>query len=335
MIEDRFITMDYGSGGVKTSDLIEEIFVKAFSNAELNELSDGALLKTDGNALAFSTDSFVINPIEFPGGDIGHLCVCGTANDVAMCGAKPKWISLAMVIEEGFEIEKLKRIVSSIKETAYKEGIKIVTGDTKVVEKGKGDGIYINTAGIGEIECPGLSKKNIEEGDVVIVSGPVGNHGTAVMMARNELGIEADIRSDCAPLYSIAKAAWSKGGVRVIRDATRGGVATTLNEFIEDSDLSIELNNDDIPVLPEVKAVCSILGLDPLYCANEGTMLAVVSKDKADDVLHAMKQEKGGEFSAIIGSVKKGNPGCLILRNNLGTGRILMKLTGAQLPRIC
>lgn len=335
MSSDKFITMDHGSGGVKTSQLIDEIFVPAFKNDELSALGDGALLQTNGNRLAFSTDSFVINPIEFPGGDIGHLCVCGTANDVAMCGAKPKWMSLSMVLEEGFPIDTLKRITESIAKTAKQEGILVVTGDTKVVEHGKGDGIYINTAGIGEIECEGLSPKNIKPGDKVIVTGTVGDHGTAIMMARNDLGIDSDLVSDCKPLYSLAKAAWSAGNVRVIRDATRGGIATTLNEFVEGSACGITLYQDNIPVKPQVKTICGILGLDPLYCANEGKMLCIVAAEDAEKVLMALKNTPGGEESVIIGDVTAEYAGKVVLKNSLGAGRILMKLTGAQLPRIC
>ena len=334
MITDKVITMDYGSGGVKTSQLIEEIFVPAFHNDELTALGDGAVLPASGK-MAFSTDSFVIDPIEFPGGNIGHLCVCGTANDVAMCGAKPKYMSLGMILEEGFPIDTLRRIVDSISETASKEGIKVVTGDTKVVEHGKADGIYINTCGIGEIEYDGMSPDRIVPGDKILVSGTVGDHGTAIMLARNDLGIFTDLKSDCMPLYSLASTAWKTGGVKVIRDATRGGIATTLNEFSEGRKFGMILNKNDIPVREEVKSACAMLGLDPLYCANEGKMLCIAAADKAEEILAEMKKVPGGENAAIIGTVSEEHPGKVVLVNNLGAGRILTKLTGAQLPRIC
>lgn len=334
MITDKVITMDYGSGGIKTSQLIEEIFVPAFRNEELSALGDGALLPAM-NKMAFSTDSFVIDPIEFPGGNIGHLCVCGTANDVAMCGAKPKFMSVGMILEEGFPIDTLKRIVDSIRETAAKEGIKVVTGDTKVVEHGKADGIYINTSGIGEIECSDLSADRIQKGDKIIVSGTVGDHGTAIMLARNDLGIFSELKSDCMPLYTLASTAWNTGGIRVIRDATRGGIATTLNEFTEGRDFGMVLEQSAVPVREEVKSACAMLGLDPLYCANEGKMLCIASAERAEDIVKALRNVPGGENAAIIGTVTDEHPGKVVLVNNLGAGRILTKLTGAQLPRIC
>ena len=335
MLTDTFITMDHGSGGVKTSQLIEELMVPAFSNPQLCALGDGAILPPAGGNLAFSTDSFVIDPLEFPGGDIGHLCVCGTANDLAMCGARPMWLSLSMILEEGFPVETLKRIIASIARTASLEGITIATGDTKVVEKGKGDGIYINTAGIGLVEEPGLSPDRITPGDRVIISGTLGDHSTAIMVARNDLGICADLKSDCMPLYRLAKAAWTCGGVKVLRDATRGGLATTLNEFTENRSFGIILEQGALPIKPEVKTVCGLLGLDPLYCANEGKMVSIVSADKADEVLKAIKSVPGGENAAIIGTVTGDYAGKVILKNRLGAMRIMPKLTGAMLPRIC
>ena len=334
---DGFITMDHGSGGVKTSELIDSLLRPAFDNPTLDALGDGALLHHPGGRLAFSTDSFVVQPIVFPGGDIGKLAVCGTVNDLAMCGAKPLWLSLSMILEEGLPLETLERVVQSIAHTANAAGVQIVTGDTKVVERGHGDGIYLNTAGVGAVQCEGLSPDAICEGDKVIVTGPVGDHGAAVMLARSDLGIESDFVSDCMPLHELARAAWTAadGGLRVLRDATRGGVATTLCEFAEGRDFSITLLERDVPVRPQVRAVCELLGLDPLYCANEGRMLAVVSPEKAQAVLTALRNTPGGEDAAIIGEVNTRWGGKVTLQNEYGANRILTKLTGAQLPRIC
>lgn len=344
------ITMDHGSGGIRTSELIDEILRPAFANQTLDSLGDGAVLplnrmngeqetdKGGTGALAFSTDSFVVHPYNFPGGNIGHLSVCGTVNDVAMCGAIPKWMSFSLILEEGFPVQALKEIVQSAAETAKKVGVTIVTGDTKVVERGHGDGIYINTAGIGMVVHPGLSPDRIRPGDHVLVTGPIGDHGAAVMLARNpELGITSPLISDCMPLNDLAETAWETAGdgLRVLRDATRGGVATTLNEFTEGRGFGIELEEAAVPVRQETQAICEILGLDPLYSANEGKMLAIVSEEKAEAVLAALRKVPGGEDSADIGTVSDRYPGHVTLKNDLGASRILTKLTGAQLPRIC
>ena len=330
--------MDHGSGGVKTSELIDSLLRPAFANPTLDALGDGALLANPGSGrLAFSTDSFVVQPIEFPGGDIGKLAVCGTVNDLAMCGAQPLWLSLSMILEEGLPLETLERVVRSIAQTAKDAGVQIVTGDTKVVERGHGDGMYLNTAGVGAVECEGLTPDAICPGDRVIVTGPVGDHGAAVMLARSDLGIESDFVSDCMPLHELARAAWTaaQGELRVLRDATRGGVATTLCEFAEGRSFSITLAEGDVPVRPQVRAACELLGLDPLYCANEGRMLAVVSPERAQAVLEAIRALPGGEDAAIIGEVNTRWPGRVTLQNEYGANRILTKLTGAQLPRIC
>lgn len=328
------ITMDHGSGGGATAKLIEELLVPAFHNDQLAALGDGAVLNLSG-PLVFSTDSFVIDPIFFPGGDIGKLAVCGTVNDLAMCGGTPKHLSLSFILEEGFPLESLHRIVTSIAQTAQSCGVTIVTGDTKVVEKGRGDGIYINTAGIGTLTHPGLSPSAIQPGDKVLVSGTMGDHGTAVMLARSGLLDGGELTSDCQPLHKLAEAALNAGGVRVLRDPTRGGVATTLNEFVNGTPLSIELEEDALPVHPAVRSACDMLGLDPLYCANEGKLLAVVSPERAEAVLAALRGTPGGEHAAVIGTVTDRYPGKLILNTCLGGGRVLTRLTGAQLPRIC
>lgn len=331
---DEIITLDYGSGGKKTASLIDELIVPAFRNPALAELGDGAVL-TGGGQLVFSTDSFVVSPMFFPGGDIGKLSVCGTVNDISMCGGEPKYLSLAFIIEEGVKMDDLRRVVAAIKSAAETAGVQIVTGDTKVVERGKGDGLYINTAGIGILKYPGLSPKNMRDGDAVIVSGTVGDHGTAVMLARNDL-MEGSIASDCAPLNGLVDALFAAGAdVRVLRDPTRGGVATTLNEFVEGSGLGIELDEGDIPVRPDVDAACNLLGLDPMYCANEGKLLAVVSAETAETALAALCGRAEGRNAAIIGKVGIRYPGRVVMATAFGGSRVLQKLTGAQLPRIC
>ena len=331
---EEIITLDYGSGGKKTARLIEELLVPAFSNPALAALGDGAILPGAEN-LVFSTDSFVVSPLFFPGGDIGKLSVCGTVNDLAVCGAEPRFLSLSFIIEEGLEMETLKQVVASIRIQAEKAGVQIVTGDTKVVEKGRGDGLYINTAGIGFLKYPGLGPDKLREGDKVIVSGTVGDHGTAVMLARSGM-MQGEIASDCAALNGLCDAILSTGAaVRVLRDPTRGGVATTLNEFIEGTALGIELEEEQIPVRPQVRAACDMLGLEPLYCANEGKLLAVVAAADAEKVLAAMQQTEAGKDAAVIGRVTAERPGKLVMRTIPGGRRILQKLAGAQLPRIC
>lgn len=329
---DDIITLDYGSGGKKTATLIDEIIIPELGNNTLNSLGDGAIL--DGQ-LAFSTDSFVVSPLFFPGGDIGKLCVCGTVNDLAMCGAEPKYLSLALIIEEGLPTESLRRIVASIKAAAESAGVAVVTGDTKVVERGRGDGVYITTSGVGVLKYPGLGPERMRPGDAVLVSGTAGDHGAAVMLARDAL-MEGEIRSDCAALNGLASALLGSGAaVRVLRDPTRGGVATTLCEFAESSGLGIELNEAAIPVRRDVSAACALLGLDPLYCANEGKMLAVVAPEDAEHALAVLRSRPEGENAAIIGRVMSERRGKVVLRTSAGGSRMLQKLAGAQLPRIC
>lgn len=329
---DDIITLDYGSGGKKTAALIDEIIIPELGNNTLNALGDGAIL--DGQ-LAFSTDSFVVDPLFFPGGDIGKLCVCGTVNDLAMCGAEPKYLSLALIIEEGLPTESLRRIVASIKAAAEAAGVAVVTGDTKVVERGRGDGVYITTSGIGVVRYPGLGPERMRPGDAVLISGTAGDHGAAVMLARDAL-MEGEIRSDCAALNGLVRAVLESGAqVRVLRDPTRGGVATTLCEFAESAALGIELDETAIPVRRDVSAACALLGLDPLYCANEGKMLAVVAAKDEERALAAMRSVPEGKNAAIIGRVISERPGKVVLRTAMGGSRILQKLAGAQLPRIC
>ena len=331
---DEIITLDYGSGGGKTSRLIEQMILPAMNSTELNRLGDGAILPGAGE-LVFSTDSFVVSPVFFPGGDIGKLSVCGTVNDIAMCGGEPKYLSCALILEEGFPTQDLQRIIDSLAKAAETAGVKVVTGDTKVVEKGRGDGIYINTAGIGVLKYPGLSPDAIQPGDKVIVSGTVGDHGTAVMLARSKM-MQGELVSDCQPLNRLTDAILSSGAeVRVLRDPTRGGVATTLCEFTDGRTFGIELDEAAIPVRPQVKAACDMLGLDPLYCANEGKLLCVVSPQDAQRVLELMKNCPEGTDAAIIGTVTAEHSGKTVIKTEFGGSRILRKLAGAQLPRIC
>ncbi len=331
---DEIITLDYGSGGKKTSRLIEKMIVPALDNPALSALGDGAVLQ-GGETLVFSTDSFVVDPIFFPGGDIGKLSVCGTVNDIAVCGAEPKYLSCSFIIEEGLEISALEKIVNSIRNQCDKAGVQVVTGDTKVVEKGRGDKIYINTAGIGIMKHPGLGCDKIRSGDAVLVSGTVGDHGTAVMLARNGL-LQGNIQSDCAALNSLTEALLSGcSSVRVLRDPTRGGLATTLNEFIEGTALGIELEEDKVPVRDDVRAACDMLGLEPMYCANEGKIIAIVAPEEAERALEIMRSLPEGENAAVIGRVSERYPGKLVVKTQLGGSRIMQKLTGAQLPRIC
>ena len=333
---DDIITLDYGSGGQKTSELIDSLLLPAFENEALNALGDGAVLSSN-EKIVFSTDSFVVSPWKFPGGNIGKLCVCGTVNDISMSGGIPKYLSLSFIIEEGFPVESLKEIIRSISNEAKNAGVIIATGDTKVVERGKGDGIYINTSGIGFLKKELKGKEAIREGDKVIVSGSVGCHGAAVMLSRTGLADNGALMSDCACLNRLANAVLNSGEVRIMRDPTRGGLATTLNEFTEDnpSEICIELDEPLIPVDAPVLAACDMLGLDPLYCACEGRLVAVVSSGSKEAVLSALRNTKGGEDAACIGTVTKSRPGKVLLKTGLGGTRILQKLSGMQLPRIC
>ncbi len=334
-ITDDRITLDYGSGGSKTSELIESILLPAFDNTALSSLGDGAIL-SGSEKLVFSTDSFVVSPWRFPGGDIGRLSVCGTVNDLCMAGGEPKYLSLSFILEEGFSFSDFRSIVSSIAEEAKEAGAAIVTGDTKVVDSGKGDGIYINTAGIGFQRAVLPGKSAIRPGDAVLISGSIGCHGAAVMMARSGLlRKDSPLVSDCQPLHQISAAALEAASVRILRDPTRGGVATALNEFTEQMPFSIELDQSALPIDPAVEAACDMLGLDPLYCACEGRMLAVCGPQDAGSILDAIRKIPGGENAAQIGTVTEDMPGRVLLKTPIGGRRILSKLTGIQLPRIC
>ena len=331
---DEIITLDYGSGGKKTSRLIEKQIVPRFRNEALQSLGDGAVIP-GGEELAFSTDSVVVDPLFFPGGNIGKLAVCGTVNDVAMCGAEPKYLSCSLIIEEGLPVETLERVLQAMSEAAEKAGVQIVTGDTKVVDRGRGDKLYINTAGIGVMKYPLPGLSAVKPGDAVIVSGTVGDHGTAVMLARSGM-MQGEIRSDCTALNRLTEAMLSNcGSIRILRDPTRGGLATTLNEFADGRDFGIELDEAAIPVRPEVRGACDMLGLEPLYCANEGKLLCLCAAEDAEKLLDVMHMLPEGSDAAVIGHVTESAAGKVVMRTGLGGRRILQKLAGAQLPRIC
>ncbi|MBR0091753.1 MAG: hydrogenase expression/formation protein HypE [Lachnospiraceae bacterium] len=333
---DEVITLDIGSGGQKTSRLIEERILPLFDNDALRVLGDGAVL-TGSERLVFSTDSFVVSPAFFAGGNIGKLAVCGTVNDVCMAGGEPKYLSLSLIIEEGFPVKKLQTILETIRDEAKLADVQIVTGDTKVVERGACDGIYINTAGIGFLRHDNLSPDRIREGDKIIVSGPVGAHGAAVMLARNEGLVEdADIVSDCANVKDAAMKLMTLGeSLRCMRDPTRGGIATTLNEWTEGRSFGIILEEAKVPVSPPVDMICEMLGLDPYYLACEGRLLAAVAPEKEKEALELLHASPAGKDAAVIGEVSAEHGGKLLAKTPYGTHRILTKLAGEQLPRIC
>ena len=332
------IQLSHGSGGQMSDDLISKLFVWAFDNDELNKQDDSAVLNLDNQRLSFSTDSYVVDPIFFPGGNIGDLAVNGTVNDVAMAGAKPLFLSCGCIIEEGFPLEDLKKIVISMKVAAANAGVKIVTGDTKVVNKGKGDKIFINTSGIGIIEHDyNIGADCLQPDDMIILSGPIADHGVSILSKREGLSFNTPIESDSAPLNEMVLAVLKAGGesVHAFRDPTRGGVAATLNEFAKKSNVGIRIKQEFIPVNGPVQGACEILGLDPLYVANEGKMIVIVKKDKAKDVLEALQSYTLGKDAAIIGDVVSEKPGMVQLQTLLGTWRIVDMPVGEQLPRIC
>ncbi len=336
MSKDR-IVLAHGSGGKLSHELVQKMFLPVFDNPVLNQLNDGALVDIGGTQLVFSTDSFVVNPVVFAGGDIGKLAVCGTVNDIAMGGAKPLFLSAGFIMEEGLPMELLERIIKSMEEAAKEAGVRIVTGDTKVVEKGSVDQIFINTSGIG-LAIPGIrvGGSQARPGDKVIINGTMGDHGIAVMANRQGLEFQNKIASDCAPLnHLVAKTLEICPETRVLRDPTRGGVATTLNEIAQQSGVGILLEEEALPVREQVRGVCEILGLDPLYVANEGKVLAIVPGDRADEVLAAMRQEKYGAEAAVIGEVVEEPKGKVFLQTLIGGRRIVDMLVGDQLPRIC
>ena len=338
----KTITLAHGAGGKAMHDLIDEIFVSGFDSPELILLEDQArfdlsTLSGQGDRLAMTTDSYVVDPLFFPGGDIGKLAVTGTVNDLAVGGAKPLYLSCGMIIEEGFSIDELMRVVTSMKATADAAGVRIVTGDTKVVHRGAADKLFINTAGVGVIRRgSNIAANRAQPGDVVILNGHVGDHGAAIVDARGELALESTIETDCQPLNGLIAAMLDVcPDIHCMRDATRGGLATVLNEFADSSDVAIRLEQASIPVRDEVRGVCEILGLDPLYLANEGKLVAIVPEASTDKLITAMQQHPAGRDSSIIGRVEPTPAGRVILATGFGGDRILDMLVGEQLPRIC
>jgi len=331
------ITLGHGSGGLLTHRLLEAGVFKLLENEFLNEQHDGAFLDLQGR-VAFTTDSFVISPIFFPGGNIGELAVNGTVNDLAMCGAIPKYLSLSFILEEGLRMDDLWEVILGVKHAAAKAGIHIVTGDTKVVERGKGDQIFINTTGIGAVHpTADIRIGRIRAGDKIIVSGEVATHGMAIMSVREGLEFETDILSDSTNLNFLVKKLLDEfgPGVHFLRDPTRGGVATTLNEVAKKSGLGIELEQSRIPVDEQVDGACEMLGLDPLYVANEGIFLGIVSQEVAGAALELLRSDEKGKKSAIIGEVTEAHPGQVIMKSSIGGRRVVNMLPGGQLPRIC
>ena len=331
------ITMAHGSGGILSHQLIDKMFMPAFENEILAEGHDGAMFDLPAGRLAYTTDSFVVSPIFFPGGNIGDLAVNGTINDLVCCGAKPLYLSAAFILEEGLPMEDLWKIVISMKEAADRAGIRIITGDTKVVDRGKGDKIFINTSGVGMIqEGIRISPNSCKPGDAIIVSGSVGDHGVAIMSARSGLEFETSIKSDSAPLNNLAEQVFKcTKNIHVLRDPTRGGLATALNEISKSSKTGIVLEEDKIPVSEEVKGACEILGLDPLYVANEGKIVIILPESESDKVLKALHKHPLGQNASIIGKVTNAHPGIVRMTTSIGSSRIIDMLTGEQLPRIC
>jgi hydrogenase expression/formation protein HypE len=334
--EDR-ITMSHGAGGKATHTLVEALFLGAFRNPALEPLEDAASLRLGGTRLALTTDSYVVSPLFFPGGCIGDLAVNGTVNDLAVAGATPRFLSAGFILEEGFPVADLARIAEAMRTAAAAAGVTVVTGDTKVVERGKADGCYINTAGIGTLDRDmTLGAAQARPGDAILVSGPVGDHGVTIMLARGDLGIEGDIASDTAPLHGLTAALLDAvPQVRAMRDATRGGVATILNEIAASAGVGVLVGEDDIPVRPAVRGACELLGIDPLYVACEGRMVAVVDGSHAQQALAALRAHPLGAQAAIIGQVTGDSPGIVRLKTAFGGTRIVDLLVGDPLPRIC
>ena len=341
-VRDTHINLSHGSGGKAMRDLIADIFVKSFDNPILSQLEDQATfdlanLSQYGNRLAFTTDSYVVDPLFFPGSDIGELAINGTINDLAVSGAKPLYLTCSVILEEGLPVETLRRVVASMQKAAAAAGVQIVTGDTKVVNRGCADKLFINTAGIGIIPPNiDISPRNIQPGDVVIINGEIGNHGTAILIARGELALETDIESDCQPLHElVAEIIKVCPQIHAMRDATRGGLATVLNEFALTANVGIRINENAIPIREEVNGVCEILGLEPLYLANEGKLVIIAPAEKADLILETMRNHPTGKDASIIGEVITNPSGIVLLKTAFGAERIIDMLVGDQLPRIC
>lgn len=336
--KEQNILLSHGSGGQMMHELIESLFLKHFGNRILNEQTDAAILPMDSLQMAFTTDSFVIDPLFFPGGDIGKLAVCGTVNDLAVSGAEPLYLSVSFIIEEGFPMKDLEVIVASLAAEAKKAGVLIVTGDTKVVNKGKCDKLFINTAGIGRVsgkDSPIRKASNIGPGDVIIINGMIGDHGMAVMNARESFNFKTTVESDCASLNHLIREVLDNTTVKFMRDPTRGGVATVLNELAAKIQLGIEIDESALPIGKGVKAMCEILGFDPLHIANEGKVLIVSGEQEGYKILEVLRRNALGSKSAVIGWVVSDHPGKVVQKNQTGGRRIIDALSGDLLPRIC
>jgi hydrogenase expression/formation protein HypE len=336
-ILDEQITLSHGAGGKSSHDLVEALFLRELRNPLLEPLADSAVIGNGEGRLAFSTDSFVVRPLFFPGGDIGELAVNGTVNDLAMAGALPIALSAGFIVEEGLPVADLERIVASMARAAEAAGVQVVTGDTKVVERGKADGLYINTSGVGTIEHSlELGPDAIRAGDRVIMSGPIGDHGMAIMIARGELALEVDLESDTAPLNKlVATLLGATDGVRSLRDPTRGGLATVLAELALSAQLGITIDEASLPIRPEVNGACEILGIDPLYVANEGKLVAIVAPEAEDDALAALRSHARGADAVTVAEVRPDPPGLVLLETSFGGSRVVDMLAGDPLPRIC
>lgn len=330
------VVLGHGSGGTLSHDLLRRLFLPELGRAAPRALDDSAVVTIDGERFALTTDSHVVSPLFFPGGDIGRLAICGTVNDLAMVSATPIALTCGFVIEEGLSFDVLQRVVASMKEAANEAGVYIAAGDTKVVQKGGADKLFINTSGIGKVsEGIDISGANAREGDVVIVSGTIGDHGIAVLSAREDLGFETTLESDVAPLNHLVKAMMDAGEVHVLRDPTRGGLATSLVEISEQSNATIEIEEERLPVKPAVRAACEMLGFDPLLIANEGKLVAFVKENDAEKILDSMKKTKYGEDAAVIGKVIGEGKPQVRLRTSIGGTRLVEMLPGEMLPRIC
>ena len=337
-VREERVTLSHGAGGKATQTLVEDVFLGAFGNPALAPLDDGATLEVGTARMVLTTDSFVVSPLFFPGGDIGDLAVNGTVNDLAVSGARPLYLSAGFILEEGFPMDDLRRVTASMSAAARRAGVEVVTGDTKVVQRGKGDGCYITTTGVGVLERPDeFGAARVRPGDAVLVSGPIGEHGVTVMLARGELDLAADLVSDTAPLDGVIAALLDAvpGGVRMLRDATRGGVATVLNEVARAAELAITVEEAAVPVRPAVTGACELLGIDPLYVACEGRFVAIVAGDRAEEALAALRAHPLGEGSALVGRVEGGPAGLVLLKTAFGGTRIADLLVGDPLPRIC
>ncbi len=331
------VLLAHGGGGTLMHQLIEKMFLPAFNNALPGQQHDGAIIEIGGQRLAFTTDSYVVHPLFFPGGDIGTLAVNGTVNDLAMCGARPQWLSAGFILEEGLPMETLGRVVQSMQKAAAAAGVQFVTGDTKVVDKGKGDGLFVNTAGIGLVEHNvTIAPSRVQPGDVILLNGDLGRHGMAIMSVREGLAFESTIESDCAPLAGLVMALLEAGiEIHCLRDLTRGGLASALNEIAVAARVQPNIEESAVPVLEQVQGACEILGLDPLYVANEGRFVAFVSAGDSVKALELMRSHPLGQGACVIGMVTAESPGLVTLKSKIGARRILDMLSGEQLPRIC